>query len=98
MDEKNEFLGKTPYRYKRYIGYMIASIVALSLPFIRIDGNHIFLLSFDKKQLHLLGVAFDMQELYLMPFLLMLLFLGIFVSYCTGIVVEEYLSISENFK
>ena len=26
------------------------------------------------------------------------LFLGIFVSYCTGIVVEEYLSISENFK
>ena len=29
---------------------------------------------------------------------LQVLFLGIFVSYCTGIVVEEYLSISENFK
>ena len=29
---------------------------------------------------------------------LQVLFLGVFVSYCTGIVVEEYLSISENFK
>ena len=84
MEEKNEFLNKTPYRYRRYIGYMIASVVALSLPFIRIDGNHIFLLSFDKKQLHLLGVAFDMQELYLMPFLLMLLFLGIFAVTSLG--------------
>ena len=84
MNEKNEFLKKTPYRYKRYIGYMITSIVALGLPFIRIDGNHIFLLSFDKKQLHLLGTAFDMQELYLMPFLLMLLFLGIFAVTSLG--------------
>ena len=84
MNEKNEFLEKTPYRYKRYIGYMITSIVALGLPFIRIDGNHIFLLSFDKKQLHLLGTAFDMQELYLMPFLLMLLFLGIFAVTSLG--------------
>ena len=84
MDEKNEFLKKTPYRYKRYIGYLITSIVALSLPFIKINGNHIFLLSFDKKQLHLLGTAFDMQELYLMPFLLMLLFLGIFAATSLG--------------
>ena len=29
---------------------------------------------------------------------LQVLFLGIFVSYCTGTVVEEYLSISEKFK
>ena len=43
-----------------------------------------FLLSFDKKQLHLLGTAFDMQELYLMPFLLMLLFLGIFAATSLG--------------
>ncbi|MDD4329012.1 MAG: cytochrome c oxidase accessory protein CcoG [Aliarcobacter sp.] len=84
MDKENEFLKKTPYRYKRYIGYLIASIVALSLPFIKINGNHIFLLSFDKKQLHLLGTAFDMQELYLMPFLLMLLFLGIFAATSLG--------------
>ncbi|MFY9094138.1 cytochrome c oxidase accessory protein CcoG, partial [Aliarcobacter butzleri] len=39
---------------------------------------------FDKKQLHLLGIAFDMQELYLMPFLLMLLFLGIFAVTSLG--------------
>jgi polyferredoxin len=40
--------------------------------------------SFDRKQLHLMGVAFDMQELYLMPFLLMLLFLGIFAVTAVG--------------
>lgn len=84
MNEKNEFLDKTPFRLKRYMGYLITTIVALGMPFIKIDGNHIFLLSFDKKQLHLLGTAFDMQELYLMPFLLMLLFLGIFAVTSLG--------------
>ncbi|MCB9096983.1 MAG: cytochrome c oxidase accessory protein CcoG [Arcobacter sp.] len=84
MKENTEFLKKTPYRFKRYYGYIIATLVALSLPFIKINGNHIFLLSFDKKQLHLLGTAFDMQELYLMPFLLMLLFLGIFAVTSLG--------------
>jgi cytochrome c oxidase accessory protein FixG len=84
MTKSNEFLSKTPYRLKRYVGYVIATVVALSLPFIKIDGNHVFLLSFDKKQLHLLGTAFDMQELYLMPFLLMLLFLGIFAVTSLG--------------
>ena len=84
MEEKNEFLDKTPYRYRRYFGYILATVVALSLPFIKINENQIFLLSFDKKQLHLLGIAFDMQELYLMPFLLMLLFLGIFAVTSLG--------------
>ena len=84
MTKSNEFLSKTPYRLKRYVGYVIATVVALSLPFIRIDGNHMFLLSFDKKQFHLMGTAFDMQELYLMPFLLMLLFLGIFAATSLG--------------
>lgn len=84
MNEKNKFLEKTPYRLRRYYGYIIATIVALGTPFIKIDGNQIFLLSFDKKQLHLLGTAFDMQELYLMPFLLMLLFLGIFAATSLG--------------
>ena len=78
MSEKNEFLEKTSYRKKRYFVYAIASIVSLVIPFIQINGNQIFLLSFDKKQFHLMGTAFDMQELYLMPFLLMLLFIGIF--------------------
>ncbi len=84
MTKTNAISKKVPYRIKRYYGYIIATIVALSLPFIKINGNHIFLLSFDKKQLHLMGIAFDMQELYLMPFLLMLLFLGIFAVTAIG--------------
>ena len=76
---KKEYLkGWIPYRKKRLIGYIIATIVALTLPWIKIHGNHFFLLNFDHKQLHFLFTRFDMQELYIMPFLLMLLFLGIF--------------------
>ncbi|MCI7765919.1 cytochrome c oxidase accessory protein CcoG [Helicobacter sp.] len=66
------------YRKKRYWVYLITTIMVLCIPFIKINGNQIFLLSFDHKQLHLFGIAFDMQELYLMPFLLILLFLMIF--------------------
>ncbi len=84
MNEKNASQKQTPYRIKRYYAYVLTTIISLTIPFIRIDGNHIFLLSFDKKQLHLMGIAFDMQELYLMPFLLMLLFLGIFAITAIG--------------
>jgi cytochrome c oxidase accessory protein FixG len=72
------------YRIKRYWAYISATIFALVMPFIQISGNQIFLLSFDKKQLHLMGVAFDMQELYMMPFLLMLMFIGIFAVTAIG--------------
>jgi len=68
----------TPWRIKRYYLYAFVTVIALVLPWIQIDGNHFFLLSFDKLKLHLAFVQFDMQELYLMPFLLMLMFLGIF--------------------
>ncbi|MEA3371703.1 MAG: cytochrome c oxidase accessory protein CcoG [Campylobacterota bacterium] len=68
----------TSWRIKRYYVYIIATVVALGLPWITMDGNHFFLLSFDKMKLHLAFIQFDMQELYLMPFLLMLMFLGIF--------------------
>lgn len=85
MSSENEKVEEnSPYRIKRYYMYILATIVAIVTPFITINGNHIFLLSFDKKQLHLLGVAFDMQELYMMPFLLMLLFLGIFAVTAIG--------------
>jgi cytochrome c oxidase accessory protein FixG len=67
-----------PYYLKRYMVFLIASIVSLALPFIKINGNHIFLLSFDHKRLELLGVGFDMQELYLMPFLLIFMFMFVF--------------------
>ena len=84
-NQAKEYLkGWVPYRIKRYWAYVIATIVALVMPWITINGNHLFLLSFDHKKLHLAGVAFDMQELYLMPFMLMLLFLGIFAVTAVG--------------
>ena len=77
-EEKKGIEIPTPWRIKRYYVYALATIVSLVLPWIKINGNHFFLLSFDKMKLHLAFVQFDMQELYLMPFLLMILFLGIF--------------------
>jgi cytochrome c oxidase accessory protein FixG len=59
-------------------------LIALVLPFITVGGNHLFLLSFDKMQLHLLFQTFSMQELYLMPFLLIILFLSIFFMTTLG--------------
>ena len=72
------------FRLQRYWVYAIVTACAIIIPFIQIGGNQLFLLSFDKKQLHLLGVVFDMQELYMMPFLLMLLFIGIFAITTIG--------------
>ena len=79
MSEENKgFKIPSSWRIKRYYVYIIATIVSLGLPWIIIDGNHFFLLSFDKLKLHLAFVQYDMQELYLLPFLLMILFIGIF--------------------
>ena len=84
-NKAKEYLkGWVPYRIRRYWVYLIATLIAIVTPWITINGNHLFLLSFDQKKLHLAGVAFDMQELYLMPFLLMLLFLGIFAVTAVG--------------
>lgn len=68
------------FRQRRYIGYCILTIVLLVLPFIRIGEakNHIFLLSFDHKVLHVLGIEYSIQEFYVMTFMLMMLFVGIF--------------------
>ncbi len=84
-NQAKEYLkGWVPYRIKRYWFYAAATLIAIVTPWITINGNHLFLLSFDQKKLHLAGIAFDMQELYLMPFLLMLLFLGIFAITAVG--------------
>ncbi len=78
-------LKQTYYAKKRYITFFILTVISLSIPFIKnADNHHLFLLSFDKKQLHLLFTVFDMQEMYLMPFLLMMLFLGIFFMTTLG--------------
>ncbi len=67
-----------PYRIRRYWFYILVTVMTLITPWITVDGNHLFLLSFDKLKLHLMFVQFDMQEMYLMPFLLMIMFIGIF--------------------
>jgi cytochrome c oxidase accessory protein FixG len=74
----------TPFYKKRYIFYVFMTILSLVMPFITIGGNHIFLLSFENARLELLGTAFDMQEFYLLPFLLMLLFLFVFFITVVG--------------
>ena len=81
---KEYLKGWISYRTKRYWVYFIFTVTGLILPWITVGGNHFFLLNFDHKQLHFLFVRFDMQELYLMPFLLMLLFLGIFALTALG--------------
>jgi cytochrome c oxidase accessory protein FixG len=79
MSEKNIGLKlPTPWRYKRYYLFIFLTVVALVLPWIKVNESYFFLLNFDKLELHLAFVKFDMQELYLLPFLLMILFLGIF--------------------
>lgn len=79
MSEKKEAY-KIPMQWRiiRYYVYFVATVSILVLPWITVNGNHFFLLSFDKLKLHLAFIQFDMQELYLMPFLLMFMFLGVF--------------------
>lgn len=69
---------KNSWRGKRYYFFAFITLVSLILPWINVNGVHIFLLSFVDLKFHLFFVEFDMQELYLMPFILMLIFLGIF--------------------
>lgn len=68
------------YRSKRYITYLIITLCVMSMPFIQINGNQIFLLSFDRKEFHLLGMVFNIQELFVLPFLLIMLFVGVFFA------------------
>ncbi len=76
---KKEYLkGWVSYRVKRYWFFVGMTVVSLILPWITINGNHLFLLSFDKLKLHLAFVQFDMQEMYLMPFILMIGFISVF--------------------
>jgi len=66
------------YAQKRYLTYFLITIFIMGVPFITIDGNHLLLLSFERLQFHFIGYAFNVNELFIMPFLLMLLFIGIF--------------------
>jgi len=66
------------WREYRYIFFIFITVATLSIPWIKINDSYFFLLSFDNLKLHLGFIQYDMQELYLLPFLLMILFIGIF--------------------
>lgn len=66
------------YTKKRYITYILITLFIMGTPFVTIDGNHLLLLSFERLQFHFIGFVFNVNELFIMPFLLMLLFIGIF--------------------
>ena len=66
------------YSKKRYFVYTLLTLFIMVIPFITINDNHVLLLSFDKLQFHFLGSVYSVSELYVMPFLLMFLFIGIF--------------------
>lgn len=74
----------TPYHKLRYGFYAFVTAMLLITPFIKINGNHIFLLSFDRYHLELMGISFDMQEFYLLPFLLMFFFIFVFAITALG--------------
>jgi cytochrome c oxidase accessory protein FixG len=84
VSTKEYLKGWISYAKKRYWAYGIFTIIALVMPWIKIGGNHLFLLSFDHKRFHLAGVAFDMQELLPLVFLLLMLFVGIFAMTAIG--------------
>ena len=51
------------FRLKRYIGFLLISLALLITPFVRIDGAHLFLISFEHKQLHFLGKIFSAERI-----------------------------------
>ena len=77
-------MSQLSYRKKRYITYAILTLFIFITPFITINGNHLLLLSFVKMEFHFLGTAYAIQELYIMPFLLMILFIGILATTAIG--------------
>ena len=72
------------YRYKRFFVFSVITLFALIIPYITINGNHFFLLSFERKQLHLLFASFATPELFLMPFVLIFLFLSFLLRLWVG--------------
>ena len=66
------------YAKRRYIFFTCITLFVFVLPFIRVNDAQLFLLSFDKSRVDLFFTKFDMQELYLLPFLFIILFLSIF--------------------
>ncbi|CCB79569.1 putative ferredoxin-like protein [Helicobacter bizzozeronii CIII-1] len=66
------------FRFKRYIVYILITILAIGLPFVHVGEGQVFLISFEHKQIHLLGNIYSAQEMYLLPLLVIFLFIFIF--------------------
>ena len=66
------------YHKLRLYGFVAVAIFAVCIPFVRVNGNHFFMLSFVHQKLNVFFMSFGVQELYLMPFLLIAMFLFIF--------------------
>ena len=78
------WISKTPYYKLRHRGFLLFTIFALVLPFIKINGNQVIMLSFLHLEFHLFGISYDMQELYLIPLILILVFVFIFLATSLG--------------
>lgn len=68
----------TPWRKYRYYVFALATVLTIIVPWITINGHHLFLLDFQTMTLDLAFVRFSVQQLYLMPFILMFGFITIF--------------------
>ncbi len=73
-------INKKPIPWRKYRIYMfvLATIITIILPWITINGYHFFLLSFVDMKLDLAFVQFNVEQFYLMPFLIMFAFISIF--------------------
>lgn len=81
---KKDLKNWIPYRYKRYVVFVFFTFLSLIIPFLNIDGAHLILLSFDKFEFHILFTKFDMQELYVLPFIIMIVAVGLFFITALG--------------
>ncbi|MDT8445765.1 MAG: cytochrome c oxidase accessory protein CcoG [bacterium] len=66
------FKGLQGFHGLRQIVMVALTVVSLALPFIKINGNHLFLLSFVHQRFEFLGLRFESQELFLIPLLLLI--------------------------
>ncbi|WP_163531683.1 cytochrome c oxidase accessory protein CcoG [Helicobacter suis] len=75
--DKNTYFHQS-FRLKRYFVYVAIALIPMIIPFLHIGDGQIFLISFERGQLHLLGKIYNTQEMYLLPFLVIFLFIFIF--------------------
>lgn len=68
------------YTYRKYVSYMLLAIL-LSAPFIKINGNQLFMFNVLERKFHLFGVVFWPQDLHL--FVIMMILGVVFVIFFT---------------